>query len=219
MSMGGWTIWAGLCLGAPAGPGPEVEAADGFAIEAYASHPLVSRPIAMGFGPGGRLWVATGEGYDPAYRDRPGEDRILVLEDRDGDGRADRTSIFAEGLSLPGGLLPAEGGAYVASGSQLLFLRDGDGDLRADQRQALLSGFGTESGHHSLHTLRRGPDGCIYMLQGESIRSEVDTPHGRVAMNGGGVWRYHPGTGRLEAHSAGRPTPGAWPSTAGGRCS
>ena len=200
--------WFGLL--AAIGPSAEVrqpEVAEGFEIRLFASHPLVSRPVGIRFDAQGRLWVATGDGFDPAAREGPPRDRILVLEDRDGDGRADRSSTYAEGLSHPGGLIPEGDGVYVASGSELLFLRDTDGDLRADERRVVLSGFGAGNARRALHTLRRGPDGHLYMLQGESIRSEVETPGGVRSLRGAGVWRYHPSTGRLEVFSTGPANP------------
>jgi glucose/arabinose dehydrogenase len=82
-------------------------------------------------------------------------DRILILEDTDRDGAADQSSVFYDKLIIPGGVLPdGTGGAYVAHAEDLIHLTDTDGDGKADHQKVLLSGFGTEDTHHTLHRLR-----------------------------------------------------------------
>src|SRR5262249_35789418 len=140
-------------------PDPELErqsfqVAEGFEVSLYAADPLIAKPIQMNFDAAGRLWVASSEVYPQILPGQTANDRIVVLEDRDGDGQADKTTVFADGLLIPTGVEPGDGGAYVANSTELVHFRDTDGDGRSDRRQTILSGFGTEDTHHILHTLR-----------------------------------------------------------------
>ncbi len=152
----------------------------------------------MNFDGQGRLWVAVSEVYPHIKPGQEPTDKILVLEDTDGDGQADKTTIFADGLLIPTGVLPGDGGAYVVNSTELLHLKDTDGDGKADQRRVVLSGFGTEDTHHLLHTLRWGVDGAIYMNQSIYIHSHIETPYGVKRLNGGGIWRFRPDTLKLD---------------------
>src|SRR6516162_8258476 len=147
-------------------PDPEIErqsfiVADGFEVNLFAADPIIAKPIQMNFDPAGRLWIASSEVYPQIEPGQVADDKILVVEDRDGDGKADRTSVFAGGLLIPTGGEPGDGGAYVANSTELLHLKDTDGDGKADHRRVVLSGFGTEDTHHILHTLRWGYDGML----------------------------------------------------------
>ena len=177
--------------------------ADGFEVNLYASDPMLAKPIQMNFDDQGRLWVASSEVYPHIEPGQIANDKILVLEDRDRDGTADQTTVFADGLLIPTGVLPGDGGCYVVNSTELLFFSDSDGDGRADQRRIMLSGFGTEDTHHLLHTLRWGPDGRLYMNQSIYIHSHVETPYGVKHLNGGGIWRYDPSTQQLEVFCRG----------------
>jgi putative heme-binding domain-containing protein len=184
-------------------PDPELErralqVADGFEVNLFAADPLLAKPIQMNFDPAGRLWVACSEVYPHIKPGEKANDKIIILEDRDGDGRADKTTVFADGLLIPTGVAPGDGGAYVANSTELLHLADADGDGRADRRRILLSGFGTEDTHHILHTFRWGPDGQLYFNQSVYIHSHVETPYGVRRLNAGGVWQYRPEAQRLE---------------------
>ncbi len=184
-------------------PDPELErralqVAEGFEINLFVADPKIAKPIHMNFDAEGRLCIASSEVYPQI---RPGEvanDKILVVEDNDGDGRADRTRVFADGLLIPTGVLPGDGGVYVAQSTELLHRNDTDDDGRADERRLILAGFGTEDTHHLLHTLRWGYDGAIYMNQSIYIHSHVETPYGVIRLNGGGICRYRPDTAKLE---------------------
>src|SRR5262249_49131265 len=113
-------------------------------------------------------------------------------------GKADKITVFADGLLIPTGIEPGDGGAYVANSTELLHLADTDGDGKADKRRVMLSGFGTEDTHHILHTLRWGPDGMLYFNQSIYIHSHIETPHGVRRLGGGGIWQFRPETMRLE---------------------
>lgn len=172
--------------------------ADGFEVNLYAADPLLSKPIQMNFDAAGRLWVATSEVYPHIKPGEVARDKILVLEDVDRDGTADQATVFADGLLIPTGVEPGDGGAYVANSTELLFLRDRDGDGRADEQRVVLSGFGTEDTHHILHTFRWGPDGALYFNQSIYIHSHVETPWGVRRLGGGGIWQFRPDSMRLE---------------------
>ena len=161
----------------------------------------------MSFDPQGRLWVASSRLYPQIEPDRAPSDQIVILEDSDRDGQADRRTVFAQGLHIPAGVAPGDGGVYITHGGQLLHLRDTDGDGKADCRRVVLSGFGTQDSHHQLHGLTWGPDGLLYMLQGYYIGSHVETPYGVLRLNGGGTWRFNTASQRLDIYSRGLVNP------------
>src|SRR5262249_28493101 len=115
---------------------------------------------------------------------------------------------FADGLLIPTGVEPGDGGAYVADSTDLLHLADTKGTGKADRRRVVLSGFGTEDTHHILHTFRWGPDGMLYFNQSTYIHSHIETPHGVRRLNGGGVWQFRPETMQLEVFARGFINPG-----------
>lgn len=176
---------------------------EGLATNLFVADPDIAKPIHMNFDGQGRLWIASSEVYPQIRPGEPATDKILVCEDTDGDGAVDRTTVFADGLLVPTGILPGDGGCYVVNSTELLHLSDTDGDGAADTRRVVLSGFGTEDTHHLLHSLRWGPDGCIYMNQSIYIHSHVETPRGVRRMNGGGIWRFRPETMELETFCLG----------------
>src|SRR5690606_11455753 len=140
--------------------------------------PQIAKPIQMNFDPQGRLWVVSSQTYPQILPGDEANDKVLILEDRDRDGVSDRTTVFADGLLIPTGIAPGDGGAYVAASTELLHLQDTDGDGRADSRRVLLSGFGTEDTHHIIHTFRWGPEQRLYFKQSIYIHSHVETPWG-----------------------------------------
>ncbi len=193
-------------------PDPELErktfkVAEGFEVNLFAADPLVAKPVQMNFDSRGRLWVATSSVYPQVLPGETPNDKIVVLEDADGDGKADRSHVFAEGLFIPTGLEPGDGGAYVANSTEVLHLADTDGDGKADRRRVVLSGFGTEDTHHIIHTFRWGPDGDFYFNQSIYIHSHIETPHGVRRLGGAGVWRFRPASLELEVFTKGMCNP------------
>jgi putative heme-binding domain-containing protein len=179
-------------------PAPKFEVAEGLEVTLWAQNPLLEKPIQMNFDSQGRLWVASSGMYPQIEPGQALTDRIIVLEDSTGSGRADRATVFADGLLIPMGVIPGDDGCYVAQSTELLHFRDTDGDGRADSRRIVLSSFGTEDTHHNLHTPRWGPDGRLYLNQSIYTRSHVETPHGVLRHRGGGVFRVDPRDLRME---------------------
>lgn len=177
---------------------PTFEVAEGLEVTLWAENPLLEKPIQMNFDPQGRLWIASSGMYPQIEPGQARTDKIIVLEDSAGAGRADRATVFADGLLIPTGVIPGDGGCYVAQSTELLHFRDTDGDGRADVRRVVLSSFGTEDTHHNLHTPRWGPDGRLYLNQSIYTRSHVETPHGVLRHRGGGVFRLDPRDLRME---------------------
>lgn len=189
-------------------PDPELErqsfeVAEGFEVNLFAADPKIAKPIQMNFDPQGRLWIASSEVYPHIKPGQVADDRVLVVEDRDGDGVSDKTTAFADGLLIPTGIAPGDGGVYVGNSTELLHLSDTDGDGKADRRRIVLSGFGTEDTHHIIHTLRWGPEGLLYFNQSIYIHSHIETPYGVRRLNGGGVWQFRPETMRLDVFARG----------------
>ena len=183
-------------------PDPELERQtfqlpEGFEVNLFAADPAIAKPIQMNFDVDGRLWLVSSEVYPQIEPGQVANDRVLVLNDSDGDGVSDETHVFADGLLIPTGIAPGDGGAYVANSTELLHFSDTDGDLRADERRVVLSGFGTEDTHHILHTLRWGIDGSLYFNQSIYIHSHIETPWGVRRLNAGGIWQFRPETYEL----------------------
>ncbi len=191
-------------------PDPSVEAEkagfvlpDGFEINLFASEPMIQKPVQMNWDAKGRLWLVSSTTYPHIKPGDAERDQVVVLEDTDGDGKADKSSVFADGLHIPTAVAPGDGGLYVANSTEVVFLKDTNGDLKADERTILLSGFGTEDTHHLLHTFRWGPEGMLYFLQSIYIHSHIETPYGVRRLMGGGIWEFRPETRRLEVISKG----------------
>ena len=184
-------------------PTPEVQlasfqVAEGFEVNLFASDPMIAKPVQINWDSSGRLWIVSSKIYPQIEPGQEAQDEILVLEDTDHDGVADKKTVFADGLLIPTGVLPADGGAYVANSTEVVFMQDTDGDGRADKKEIVLSGFGTEDTHHILHTFRGGPDGMIYMNQSIYIHSHVETPWGVKRLLAGGIWHFRPESRELD---------------------
>lgn len=176
--------------------------AEGYEISLYASEltaPLHS-PCAMTFDSLGRLWVTCIPSQPHAKPDKVPTDSIVVLEDADRDGVAEKSTVFYDQLYLPMGLEVADGGrtVYVCDEPNLLKLTDTDGDLKADKKEIMLHGFGTEDNHHYISGFQWGPDGRLFFGQGLFLNTQVETPFGPVRAHEGAVFRLDPRNHRLE---------------------
>ena len=140
-----------------------------FRLELFASEPDVVKPITFSFDERGRLWVIEARDYpNLVLEGAPGHDRIKILEDTDGDGRADKITVFADRLNLPSSLVFANDGVIVAAAPHMLFLKDTDGDDKADVREILSTGWGTQDSHAGPSNLQYGPDNYIWGVVGYS---------------------------------------------------
>ena len=140
----------------------------GFEIEIFAAEPMVINPIAINWDERGRLWVVEAFDYPHKIGTEEPRDRIKILEDRNNDGRADRLTVFAEGLNICTSVLPVSGGAIATDGPDMVYLRDQDGDGTADHKEVLWSGIGLRDTHACVSNLRHGFDGWIYATVGYS---------------------------------------------------
>lgn len=177
--------------------------AEGFEVTLWAAEPLVAKPIQMNWDADGRLWVVSSTAYPHLKTGEEANDKIFVIEDTDNDGKADKTTIFAEGLLTPTGILPGDGGVYVANSTEILHFSDTDGDGKADKKRRILNGFGTGDAHHLIHTFRWGPEGKMYFNQSIYIFSHVETPFGTKRLEAGGVWQLNPKTLELDVYARG----------------
>ena len=144
----------------------------GFKVELVASEPDLVNPVAMTFDERGRIWVTESLEY-PRRSAGSGKDRIKVLEDTDGDGKADKFTVFADGLNIPSGIAVGHGGVWVANSPDLLLLKDTDGDGKADAREVIVTGFGRDDTHELPNSLSWGPDGWLYGWNGVFNQSHV----------------------------------------------
>jgi putative membrane-bound dehydrogenase-like protein len=141
----------------------------GFRVALFAAEPDIVKPIAINWDDRGRAWIAETVDYpNDLLPPGQGHDRIKICEDTDGDGKADKFTVFAEGLSIPTSLVHAAGGLIVAQAPDMLFLQDTDGDDRADLRKVLFTGWGTRDTHSGPSNMRLGHDGWIYLTVGYS---------------------------------------------------
>ena len=135
----------------------------GFRMELFAAEPDVINPIYMAWDERGRLWVVETVDYPNEFKDgRKGNDRIKICEDTDGDGKADKFTVFAEGFNIPTSMTFARGGVILAHAPEFYFLKDTDGDDKADVREVLFTGWGVGDTHAGPSNLRYGFDNWIY---------------------------------------------------------
>ena len=180
---------------------------DDLELNLFASEPAIKNPVQSAWDEQGRLWVATAESYPHIAPGFVVNDKIIVLEDADRDGVADRRWVFADGLLMPTAILPGHGGVYVGTSTEILHLRDTDGDGRADEKTILISGLGTEDTHHVVHSLRHTEDGKIGFTQSIYINTHTETPWGVRRLRKSGVWTFDPNTHDLEVFSYGLVNP------------
>jgi plastocyanin len=160
---------------------------------------LFVKPIQIRFDGKGRLWVSTSTTYPQIMPGEAPQDRILILEDTNGDHRADKCSVWADKLAIPLSFEFGNGGVFVSDQPHLTFLKDTNGDGKADHREKLLTGFGTEDSHHALHDFVWSPEGDLIFRESIFHHSQVETPYGPVRARESSFFRYTPATGRLLA--------------------
>jgi putative membrane-bound dehydrogenase-like protein len=182
--------------------------APGFRAELVAAEPNVVDPVAMAFDEDGRLYVAEMIGYPNGgvATGNLSSGRIKLLEDRDGDGVYEHSTVFAEGLRLPSGVQPWKGGLLVADAPSILYLEDADGDGKADRQRTLYTGFSLVNSEQLINSLQWGLDNWVYGMAGNEggiITSPEKKDMPPLTLRGRGV-RFHPETpGSLEPTSGG----------------
>ncbi|TDE17319.1 PVC-type heme-binding CxxCH protein [Dyadobacter psychrotolerans] len=202
---------------------------DGYQVNAWASEPMMTQPMAFCWDDKGRMWIAENKDYESRGKgfSNAGTSRILILEDTDKDGVADTRKVFAEGIAFPSALAVGFDGVFVGAPPNLLFIPDKNGDDKADMDNAevRLTGWGIRDRHETLNSFQWGPDGWLYGLQGFATPSTVGKPVGKGKLykhkdpfpdniaveNGvqinGGVWRYHPVKQKFEVVAHGFSNP------------
>ena len=159
--------------------------------------PDIAAPIQMRWDGRGRLWVSCSTTYPHVYPGNEPVDKLVILEDTDGDGKADKSTVFADDLHIPLSFEFGDGGVYVSEMPDLTFLQDTDGDDRADVRRRVLTGFGTEDSHHALHDMTWTPDGDLVFRESVFHHTQVETPYGPVRQQNSGWFRFQPRDHRL----------------------
>ena len=191
----------------------KLKTADGYQLELFASETEftdLANPVQLSFDNKGRLWVGVMPSY-PHYKpgDSKPNDKLIILEDTDGDGKADKQTTFADGLHLTIGFEFAPEGVYVSQGTNLVLLKDIDGDDKADETEIILSGFDDHDTHHAISAFTADPSGAIYMAEGVFLHTNVETAYGPVRATNGGFYRYSPQRHHLE-RTAQLPIPNPW---------
>ena len=219
------TLWlAGSALAAPQAPapaddlsaelprikalGPEAALRSfqlhaGFKLDVAATEPLVTDPVSACYDADGRLYVAEMRGY-PYPEDSP-TGYVRRLEDTDGDGRFDRSTIFLPGLSWPTSVVPYDGGVFIAVAPEILYAKDTNGDGVADIRRVMFRGFETQNVQGLVNGLLWGPDGWIYGVassNGGTIQN-LTRPDVKSVSVRGRDFRFKPDGSSFEAISGG----------------
>jgi putative membrane-bound dehydrogenase-like protein len=194
----------------------------GFQAELLAAEPDLAQPVAMAIDERGRLWIAEAFGYPQRQPEGQGKDRILIFEDKDGDGTFETKKVFADKLNLVSGLEVGFGGVWVGAAPYLYFIPDRNDDLVPDgPPEVLLDGWGYEDTHETLNSFTWGPDGWLYGCHGVFTHSNVGKPGAsdaeRTPLNAG-VWRYHPQRREFEVFAWGTSNPWGIDFDARGQC-
>ena len=204
---------------------------EGFEIQLFAAEPQINKPVNLAFDAKGRLWVTSSYEYPYAAakerwadaegsRVRDSRDGIFILEDTNGDGRADKKTVFADGLNIPTGVLPYRNGCIAWSIPNIWFLEDTDGDDVCDKRTVLFGPLGWEKDvHGNCSSFRLGPDGWVYGTHGfsntshfkvrpENLQGAKPGDQGTgLSLHSGNVYRFLPDGSRIELFTAGQVNP------------
>ncbi len=170
-----------------------------FADEAM--FPELNNPVQMAFDTKGRLWVSTWPSYPHWKPTEPMSDKLLILEDTNGDGKADKCTTFADDIHNPTGFEFWNGGVLLAQGPGLTFLKDTNGDDKYDVRERILHGLDTADTHHTANSFALDPGGAVYFQEGTFHQTQVETPWGKTRrVANGAVFRYEPRTQKFDVY-------------------
>src|ERR1051325_3564778 len=184
---------------------------EGFRVDLVLAEPDLQQPIAFAFDERGRIWVAEAYSYPTKRAAGEGQDKIVIFEDKDGDGKFETRKVFAEGLNLVSCFEIGYGGVWVGAAPELLFIPDKNHDDIPDgPPQVLLDGFGFQDTHECLNSFLWGPDGWLYGIQGVFNLAHIGKPGAadteRTELRAG-VWRYHPVRHEFEVFAHGGSNP------------
>jgi putative membrane-bound dehydrogenase-like protein len=169
-----------------------------FKLEMFAAEPNVMHPIAISWDEKGRMYVLITQDYPNERKETGGRDYILICEDTDKDGKADKFTKFADDLSIPTGMVFANGGLIVSQAPHMLFLKDTNGDDVADEKRVLFSGFGTFDTHAGPSNLHYGFDNWIWGAVGYSGFKGVVGKSKDTIQFGQAFFRFKPDGSELE---------------------
>jgi len=178
--------------------------AKGCKVNLFASEemfPQLASPVQMAFDTKGRLWVAAWPSYPERRPTDKLADKLLVFEDSNHDGKADKVSVFLDGLNCPTGFQFYKDGVLVMQAPDLWFVRDTDGDGKADWKERVLMGMDSADSHHTANSMVLDPGGATYLSDGVFHRTQVETATGPVRNKDGCVYRFEPLTGKFERYA------------------
>jgi putative heme-binding domain-containing protein len=182
----------------------QMTVAKGMKVNLFASEkefPELTNPVQMAWDTKGRLWVAVWPTYPHWKPGEPMNDKLLIFEDTKGTGKADKCTVFADGLHCPTGFAFYDGGVLIAQAPNLVFLKDTKGTGKADLRVRVLSGLDSADTHHTANSFTFDPGGALYFQEGTFHHTQVETPWGPAVRNkNAGVYRYEPRTKKFEVY-------------------
>ena len=166
-----------------------------FEVNLFASEeefPEIACPITMRWDARGRLWVSCSVTYPHVYPGEKPRDKIVILEDTDNDGKADKSTVWADDIHIPLSYEFYKDGIIVSEEPHLSYIYDSDGDGKADSREYLYTGFGCEDSHHALHDFVWTPDGDLLFRESIFHNSQVETPYGPIRAKNSAWFKYSP---------------------------
>ena len=177
----------------------------GVKVQLFASEkefPELIKPVQMAWDTKGRLWIAAWPNYPERTPWSKDGDKLLILEDTNNDGRADKCTTFLGDLNCPTGFQFYKDGVLVMRSPDLLWVRDTNGDDKPDVEERVLSGLDAADSHHETNSMCREPGGAVYCSDGVFHRTQVETPAGPVRNQDGCIYRYEPNTAKFERYMA-----------------